>query len=429
MDYPQTLDYLFTRLPMFQRVGAPAFKKDLTNTIRLCEALGNPQHRFASVHIAGTNGKGSVTHMIAAVLQQAGFRTGIYCSPHLKDFRERIKVNGEVADEGFVVDFTERMKPLIEAIEPSFFEITVAMAFDYFARQKVDVAVVETGMGGRFDSTNVLRPVLSVITNIGMDHQQFLGDTLEDIAFEKAGIIKPGTPVVIGETHLETEPVFRDMAFGRQAHLRFADQDMQAEIIGSSLTDTHFRLSENAPFGLESINIDNGAAYQSRNVVTALAALDELSGLGWVVGSEAVRAGLAGFQALTGFRGRWMVLQGEGPIIIADCAHNPDGMVLAMAQMDAIPHHKLHMVIGTVNDKKLKPYLDTMPADAVYYWCAPDIPRALDAKALEKAGSSQGRKGLSYTSVAQALTAAKDAASADDLIYVGGSIFVVAEVA
>ena len=428
MNYSQTLDYLFNRLPMFQRVGAAAFRKDLTNTVLICEALDNPQHKFASIHVAGTNGKGSVTHMMAAVLQKTGFRTGIYCSPHLKDFRERIKVNGEPVSETFVVDFTERIQQLIEHVEPSFFEITVAMAFHYFARQDVDVAVVETGMGGRLDSTNVLRPVLSVITNIGMDHQQFLGDTLADIAFEKAGIIKPGIPVIIGESHPETAPVFRDVAFSRQAPLRFADQEIQADLTKATLIKSHFKLRGRIPFGLDDVGIDNGAAYQARNLVTTLASLDELAGLGWKIPPEAVNAGLEHFQKLTAFRGRWMVLQEDGPTIIADCAHNPDGMVLSMQQIAALPHFRLHLVVGTVNDKKLKPYLDTMPAEAVYYWCAPDIPRALDAEGLAKAGEAQGRHGKAYASVAKALEAAKRAAEADDLIYVGGSIFVVAEV-
>jgi dihydrofolate synthase / folylpolyglutamate synthase len=414
---------------MFQRVGASAFRKDLTNTLRICKALGNPQHKFASVHVAGTNGKGSVTHMIAAVLQKAGLRTGIYCSPHLKDFTERIKVNGEPVGEAFVVDFTERMKQLIESYGPSFFEITVAMAFDYFAHEQVDIAVIETGMGGRLDSTNVLRPMISVITNIGMDHQQFLGDTLAEIAFEKAGIIKPGIPAIIGESHPETAPVFRDVAFSRQAPLRFADQDIRAEITSSSLMESSFKLIGRKPFGLNKVKIDNGAAYQARNLVTTLASLDELAGLGWNIPPEAVKGGLENFQKLTAFRGRWMVLRENGPTIIADCAHNPDGMALSMQQIAALPHRRLHMVVGTVHDKKLKPYLDTMPAEALYYWCAPDIPRALDAEGLAKAAETQGRHGKAYTSVAKAFDAAKQAADPDDLIYVGGSIFVVAEVA
>ncbi len=428
MTYQETLDYLYNALPMFQRVGAVAYKKNLDNIIRLCDFLGNPQHQYETIHIAGTNGKGSVTHMLGAVCTAAGHKTGIYSSPHLKDFRERIKIGAAYVEEDFVVEFTKGIRSQIEQIQPSFFEITVAMAFQYFAEKQVDVAVIETGMGGRLDSTNIVHPLLSVITNIGWDHMQYLGDTLPAIAFEKAGIIKPGVPVVIGETHPETAPVFTDVALSRQSPIIFADQEIHSTVHSLTIDSLSLQVSGNSPYGITDWQIGTGAAYQQRNVITSLMAIQQLVQLGADLPQEAVIDGLRYFQQHTAFLGRWQVLQAANPMILTDCAHNPNGMELVMDQVKQLPYRQLHIVLGTVSDKKLKPYLATLPTDAMYYFCKPDVPRGLDADMLQKTAGNAGLHGETYPSVSEALIAAQSTAQPDDLIYIGGSIFVVAEV-
>lgn len=409
---------------MFQRVGDQAFKKDLTNTLALLDALGDPHKAFKSIHIAGTNGKGSVTHILAAVLQAADYKVACYTSPHYMDFRERIKINGELISEAFVIDFVERIKPLIEKIKPSFFEITVAMAFDYFAKQAIDIAVIETGMGGRFDSTNVLTPLLSIITNISYDHQQFLGDTLEKIAFEKAGIIKPEVPVVIGEYQKETAPVFLDKALSVDANLFYAKElfeiiDFDTNIDGSTFT-THF--------GKRKLHYstDLSGNFQRKNIQTALAALVLLSDA-FEISDEARRKGLENVRLSTYFLGRNMKLQ-DTPLAIADSAHNEAGIQELKDMLAQLSYNKLHFVFGTVSDKDLSKVIPFLPQDATYYFCKANIPRGMDAAKLARDANELGLTGKAYVSVKVAYEQALSHAKVDDLVIVSGSIFVVAEV-
>jgi dihydrofolate synthase/folylpolyglutamate synthase len=424
--YQLTLDYLFEQLPMFQRIGPPAFKKGLDNTLALLEALGNPQQQFLAIHIAGTNGKGSVAHILAAVLQASGYRTGLYISPHYKDFRERIKVNGQYVSKAYVMDFVEHNRALFDRIQPSFFEITVAMAFDYFAQQKIEIAVVETGLGGRLDSTNVLTPVLSVITNISFDHQQFLGDTLPLIAAEKAGIIKPNVPVVIGETHPETKPVFEKKAAAMQAPIVFADEHWQATWKKESLTHSMYDLVYKGQLQYEGLNANLHGQYQSKNLQTVAQAVEALRSM-FHISDENFRDGLFKLKDLTKFMGRWQVI-GTHPAIICDSAHNEGGLKVTLDQVAQYPHENLHIVMGTVSDKDLGAVLELFPKHARYYFCKANIPRGLDAKALQARALQEGLKGRHYVSVKRALQAAKRQAKPKDLIFVTGSIFVVAEV-
>jgi len=426
MTYQQTLDYLYKQLPMYQRVGAAAFKKDLTNITELCATMGQPQERFPSLHIAGTNGKGSTAHMLAAVLQAGGRRVGLYTSPHYRDFRERIKISGEYISEAAVVDFVARSRAAFERSRPSFFEISVAMAFDYFARQAVDVAVIETGLGGRLDSTNVLLPKLSIITNISYDHMQFLGDTLPQIAGEKAGIIKAGVPVVIGETQPETRPVFDARAAAMQAPIIYADQHYRVEKCRDSLTDMTVNVFHEGRPNLRELEVGVAGPYQERNLQTVLQAVEWLPA-GYAVTEAELRRGLADLRALTAFIGRWQVI-GEAPLILCDSAHNEGGLQLVMERLQQLDYPRLHMVIGAVNDKKLDTLLSLMPKAATYYFARPDIPRGLDAAELQGQAAAYGLQGDTYPSVPAALEAAKQAAAPDDLIFIGGSTFVVAEV-
>lgn len=425
MNYQETLHYLFTKLPMFSRIGAAAFKKDLTNTIRLCNALGDPQHKFKSIHIAGTNGKGSTSHMLAAVLQEAGYKTGLYTSPHLKDFRERIKINGVMCDEDFVVGFTERIQPLINEIEPSFFEITVAMAFDYFARHEVDVAVIEVGLGGRFDSTNIITPELSVITNIGWDHMNLLGDTLAKIAFEKAGIIKKNVPVVIGEAIAETRPVFDAAAIDSpivyaEDHLYVTDWTLQNHLltveVAEKKTGTH-----------HSYQIDLPGIYQTKNLLTVLQAAHQLHMMGWRTGTETIRKALPHVKRLTGLHGRWEVIH-EHPVVVLDVGHNIDGMAQINKQIELSTYHRLHIVIGMVKDKEIDPVLGLLPKHATYYFTQAQIPRALGAEDLLAAANKHGLKGNTFKNVNAALQDALSHAHKEDMILVCGSVFLVGEV-
>ncbi len=426
MTYQQTLDYLYGQLPMYQRIGAAAFKKDLTNTLELCRSLGQPQERFPSLHIAGTNGKGSTAHMLAAVLQAGARRVGLYTSPHYRDFRERVKINGEYIPEAAVVDFVARGRAAFERIRPSFFEITVALAFDYFARQEVDVAVIETGLGGRLDSTNVVRPELSIITNISFDHMQFLGDTLPQIAGEKAGIIKAGVPVVIGETQPETHPVFDAKAAEMGAPIVYADRHYRVGKRAESLTAMTVDVRRDGKPYLQALEVGVAGPYQERNLQTVLQAVEWLPPRYAVTEAE-LRRGLAGLRNLTAFIGRWQVI-GEAPLILCDSAHNEGGLQLVMERLRHLDYARLHLVIGAVNDKKLDTLLSLMPPAATYYFARPDIPRGLDAAELQRQAAAYDLQGDTYPSVPAALEAAKRAASPDDLIFVGGSTFVVAEV-
>jgi dihydrofolate synthase/folylpolyglutamate synthase len=427
MNYQQTIDYLFTRLPMFSRIGAAAYKADLHNTITLCASLGDPQNRFKSIHIAGTNGKGSVSHMLAAVLQTAGYKTGLYTSPHLKDFRERIKVNGEMISKNAVVDFTEKIKPLIDEIEPSFFEITVAMAFDYFVKEDIDIAVIETGLGGRLDSTNVVTPEVSIITNIGWDHMNILGDSLEKIAIEKAGIIKPGIPVVIGETIPETKPVFEQIAAERKAPLSFAAEKRQAV---SWHYDHHLltvEVAEQHKTDHDLYTLDLPGIYQRKNLVTVLEACAVLNGKGWRTDHDTVRKAIKQVKKLTGLHGRWETIH-TSPLVILDVAHNVDGMRQLIQQVEITDHHELHLVIGMVKDKQVEEVLQLLPRQAHYYFTKAQIPRALPEQELAKRAAEAGLEGNTYPDVNTAIKAAREKANERDMIIVCGSVFLVGEV-
>ena len=426
MTYKETLDYLYSQLPMYSRIGAPAYKPDLTNTIKLCAAIGNPYEKFRSIHIAGTNGKGSTSHMLAAILQTAGYKTGLYTSPHLKDFRERIRINGEMIPEQTVGDFVEHNKNEFEKIQPSFFEMTVALAFDYFAKEKVDIAVIETGLGGRLDSTNVITPVLSIITNISFDHKDMLGDTLEKIAGEKAGIIKKNIPVVIGESHPETKMVFLDKAKEMNAPIFFADENYkikESKPVGDKLHVTIFKGLQ--PF-LYDLVLDLPGLYQEKNICTVLQAVEELRKLHISISKQTIRKAVKKVKTLTGLRGRWDVLS-QHPLIIADVGHNEGGFKEIFEQLRRQKFTHLHFVIGFVKEKNLDEILPLFPKDASYYLCCPDIPRGLDVNSLKEKTDRFFLKSSTFSSVKLALEGAKNEALPDDLIYIGGSTFVVAE--
>jgi dihydrofolate synthase / folylpolyglutamate synthase len=427
MNYAETIDYLYTKLPMFTRIGARAIRPDLRNTLVLCKHLHNPQQRFRSIHIAGTNGKGSTSHMLAAILQKAGYKTGLYTSPHLKDFRERIRINGEMISEDAVIDFVEQNKTLFESVEPSFFEMTVALAFEYFWKQKVDVAIIETGLGGRLDSTNVITPRLSVITNISYDHTDLLGDTLAKIAFEKAGIIKPEIPVVIGETNHETNFVFIEKAKEENSPILFANEiynTVRYDLNESSLIlSVENRLEKRT----ELYETDLTGIYQTKNICTVLASVYELNNSGFQIDESDIREGLKNVKSLTGLRGRWEILS-KAPLIIADVAHNEGGLKIAIEQLKEYPCKRLHFVIGFVKDKSLEKILPLFPKDAFYYFCKPDLPRGLEVDVLENLAAEYDLFGKRFSSVKDAFENAKEIANADDIIYVGGSTFVVAEI-
>jgi dihydrofolate synthase/folylpolyglutamate synthase len=424
MNYQETLDYLYGMLPMYQRIGQAAFKKDLGNTIKLCQALENPQHKFKSVHIAGTNGKGSSAHAIAAVLQAAGYKTGLYTSPHLKNFTERIRVNGQEIPPQEIVAWVAENKALIEEVKPSFFELTVALAFHYFARQQVDVAVIEVGMGGRLDSTNVIKPEVSLITNIGLDHTAILGDTLPAIAAEKAGIIKKGVPVVIGEKQDETSPVFEQKALLEQAPLLYAADEFQLE----KESPTGIRIRHKAMPFLEKLTPDIAAAYFLQNIPGILASLQLLQEKGFKsINKESIKTGLENVKALTGLKGRWQVID-EDPHVIADVSHNPDGIRQLLRQLQAADYQQLFMIIGTVNDKDINTVLSLLPKKAFYYFCQADIPRALAAENLQEQAKPHGLNGKVVHNVNIALKDARSRATENDLILITGSTFVVAEI-
>lgn len=426
-DYQQTIDYLFHRLPMFSRLGAAAFKADLTNTIKLCEAVGNPHLQFKSVHVAGTNGKGSTSHMLASIMQAAGYKTGLYTSPHLKDFRERIKVNGEMVEEDFVIQFTEQIKPLIEAIEPSFFEITVAMAFSWFALQKVDIAIVEVGLGGRLDSTNIITPQLSVITNISYDHMNLLGDTLEKIASEKAGIIKANVPVVVGETLPETKPVFVEKANQLNAPIYFAteakwaaDWKQTPHYLQVNIADK--RTDERKKYSLELTGL-----YQIKNLLTVLECIDILNKNEWKIEEMHIEHALKNVRKLTGLHGRWEVIY-QSPFTVLDVGHNEDGMKQITSQLEHYDFKKLHIVIGMVKDKDISGVLRLLPEYATYYFTKAQIPRALPENELAEKALKFNLNGNTFATVNEALQQAINHAHKEDMILVCGSVFVVGEV-
>ncbi|TWJ04382.1 dihydrofolate synthase/folylpolyglutamate synthase [Mucilaginibacter frigoritolerans] len=437
MNYQETIQYLFSQLPLFTRDGASAYKADLTNTLALCALLDNPQHKFKSVHIGGTNGKGSTSHMLAAVLQTAGYKTGLYTSPHLKDFRERIRINGAMISEQSVIDFVAAHRADFEDIKPSFFEMTVALAFDIFAKEKVDIAIVEVGLGGRLDSTNIITPLLSVITNIGWDHMNILGNTLPLIASEKAGIIKPGIPVIIGENQPEVSSVFIEKAKKENSRISFAS-DGKSEVrswksgVGSlesenrnpnELLDIKVTQSESKSIDL---SLDLTGTYQLKNIKTVLAAVDELRLQGFKITDEHLKTALSQVKTLTGLHGRWEVLNKQ-PLTICDTGHNPEGIKEVLQNITSVKYTHLHFVLGVVNDKDISKILAMLPQKATYYFCKPDIPRGLDAENLKETAEGFNLHGQTYTSVKIALQAAQKAAAGNDLVFVGGSTFVVAE--
>jgi dihydrofolate synthase / folylpolyglutamate synthase len=436
MTYQQTIDYLYQQLPMFTRVGASAFKKDLTNTIALCDALGNPQNGFPTIHVAGTNGKGSTSHLIAAVLQSLGLKVGLYVSPHYKDFRERIKVNGQFVTKQYVKQFVAKNQTLFEDIQPSFFEMTVAMAFDYFNTEGVDIAVIEVGLGGRLDSTNIISPLVSVITNISFDHTDMLGNTLPLIAAEKAGIIKPKIPVIIGEEQAETTPIFMEKAREYDAPIYWASQNFDVQITYADMDATVFDIKKSKSRGGEQqqVKVNLNGAYQSKNVATVLQTIEVLKELPFFAkytdgGSwaNATKQGFEHLKSLTQFIGRWQIINRE-PVVLCDSAHNEGGLSLAMSQLKVLTFNQLHVVVGMVKDKDISKMLSLFPKQATYYFCKANIPRGMAAEELKEKAKDFGLIGKAYPSVKRALAAAKRRAAADDLIYVGGSTFIVAEV-
>lgn len=427
MDYRQTLEYLYEKLPMFQRMGSAAIKKDLTNTIAFCAHLGHPEHNFKSIHIAGTNGKGSVSHFLASILQEAGYKTGLYTSPHLIDFRERIRVNGEMISEEEVVNFVEEQKVNISNIAPSFFELTVAMAFNHFSKKNVDVAIIETGLGGRLDSTNVIKPQLSIITNISYDHQNMLGNTLAEIAFEKAGIIKEKTPVVVGSWHKETAGVFKEVAKEKKASLSFVRN--RIKLLEKKNTERGLVLDYLLLKDKQKIEVTSPLAgdYQVENLATVIYSVVELRKMGYEISDDVLKRGILKVKKNTGFKGRWEVL-GKDPLIVVDVAHNEAGLRFVLDQIHKLKYKKLHFIYGMVNDKDINKALNRLPKEAHFYFCKPDIPRGLDVQELKKKASEIGLNGNTFSSVAEAFNAAKKQADAEDLILVAGSIFVAAEV-
>lgn len=412
-SYQETLDYMFYQLPMYQRVGTTAFKKNLDNIIALCEHLGNPHTKFKSIHIGGTNGKGSSSHMLAAILQTEGYKTGLYTSPHLKNFTERIRVNGSEIHQEAVVDFIDRCQDVIEQISPSFFEITVAMAFDYFAQQQVDYAVVEVGLGGRLDSTNILSPEACLITNISFDHQEILGDTLAKIAYEKAGIFKANTPAIISEKHPETAPVFQAESQLKNAPLSFAGNQF-------SIQNQHvFR--ENQTY-ISDLSPALKGEHQEKNILGVIQIADQLQ-----ISKKSIQHGIEHATELTGLKGRWQQL-GTQPLTLCDVGHNEAGVQMILQQIRAQEFNQLHMVWGMVKGKAHEKILNMLPKEATYYFCQPQVPRGLDVTALHQAAQEAGLKGQAYASVKEAIEEAQQHTQSDDLIFIGGSTFVIAEI-
>ena len=428
MNYQETLQYLYSQLPMFSRIGAAAYKKDIHNTVALCNALGNPQNQFKSIHIAGTNGKGSTSHMLAAALQQQGYKTGLYTSPHLKDFGERIRINGAMIDPEFVIQFTEKTKALCKSIQPSFFELTVAMAFEYFAVQKVDIAVIETGLGGRLDSTNIINPILSIITNIGFDHTQFLGNTLEAIAFEKAGIIKQHTPVVIGEVIPETKKVFEEKANFTNSSILFSEDCYDISVKDHRNNQMVCEVLNKTTQEFNVLITDLNGLYQTKNLKTLLTSIDVLNKNGITIKEENVATALANVKKLTGLRGRWDIISNE-PTIILDVAHNKDGIQTLLHQLNSnYLNSKFHFVLGFVNDKDIDSILDLLPKAASYYFTNAHIERALPHEKLRLLAKEKNLSGDSFDDINQAIVNAINNAQKNDVIIACGSFFTLAEI-
>lgn len=419
--YQDTLDYLYAKLPMYNRIGAAAIKNNLDNTLAICSFLGNPEKKYPCIHIAGTNGKGSSSHMLASIFQAAGYKTGLYTSPHLYDFRERIKVNGQMCPEEFVTSFTNKVKPIIESVEPSFFEITVGMAFDYFEQEHCDIAIIETGLGGRLDSTNVIHPILSLITNIGWDHMALLGNTLPAIASEKAGIIKKDTPIVISEVIDETRSVFMQTAANLNAPIYFAESFLQFKSFTNHWSTAHFEYDTIA------VDCDLPGKYQYKNIRGVLQCIHLLKAMGWKLEDDSIQKGLTQIKASTGLMGRWECLQ-ESPRLFLDVAHNEHGMHALLEQLATLEYHQLHIITGMVKDKDVDTVLGLLPKDAVYYFSNAHIPRAMPAEEVAEKAKAIGIIGSVFENVNEAIAAANKNAHPNDLIIVMGSIFLVAEV-
>ena len=422
MSYKQTLDYLYVQTPTYQKVGSSAYKPGLDNSLKLDAYFGQPHKKYKTIHVAGTNGKGSVSHTLAAILQQSGYKVGLYTSPHLIDFRERIRVNGVMISEQYVVDFVAKHREAFEPIEPSFFELTMEMAFCYFADEKVDIAVIEVGLGGRLDSTNIISPDLCVITNIGLDHTQYLGNTLPEIAAEKAGIIKPNTPVVIGESNDETHPVFEAKSQKENAPIVFAEESMNE--MQSEKTSEGWEYSTPKYSCLKG---ELGGYAQAKNARTVLAVVDELKKLNYRISDNAVYDGFAHVAEITGLMGRWQMLQSEKPKIVCDTGHNAHGIRYIVEQLKNESYNRLHVVFGMVNDKDIDAVLHLLPKNAVYYFTKASVARAMDEKLLAEQASSFGLRGNIFPTVAEAILSAKKNADENDFIFIGGSSFVVAD--
>ncbi len=428
MLYNEVLNFLFSQLPMYQRAGAVAYKANLDNTLKLDKYFDHPHSSYKTVHVAGTNGKGSVSHMLASVLQASGLKVGLYTSPHLKDFRERMKVNGACISESDVINFVEKHKEIIEEVKPSFFEMTVAMAFHYFEKQKVDVAIIEVGLGGRLDSTNIISPECSVITNIGLDHTALLGNTISEIAGEKAGVIKYKTPIVIGETDNTTKLIFDKVSDEQLAPIFYADDACDVPVAMNGIDATQIlQVYEGAALKYADLKIDLLGRYQLKNIKTVLKTIEVLNNRGFEISKEHLYDGLRNVTSKTGLMGRWHILD-VNPAVICDTGHNVEGVRELVKQIAQTPYDKLHVVWGMVNDKDISKVLELLPKDAQYYFARPNIPRGLDADELKKQALKTGLIGENYNSVTEALKKAKKNSRCNDLIFIGGSTFVVAEV-
>lgn len=427
MTYKNTIEYLYSTLPMFTKVGSSAIKPGLKNIEHFCEKLGHPENTFKTIHVGGTNGKGSSSHMLASIFQSAGYKTGLYTSPHLLDFRERIRVNGEMIPETEVINFVEKNKTYINTLQPSFFETTVAMAFNYFAEEKVDIAIIEVGLGGRLDSTNIITPEISLITNISLDHTAILGNSIAAIATEKAGIIKPNQPVIIGEFNPESAPIFIKKAVENNSNILFADQTLTAEI--SSIEENHLLLNifSNQELMFTNLKLDLKGSYQQKNIKGVLTTIIELNKQGWKISEAAIKNGLANVKKQTGLAGRWQQLK-QQPLVFCDTGHNEAGIEEVLKNIQNTPHKHLHMVFGMVKDKDISKVLSMLPTKATYYFCAPSFERGLPPIELKSQALNFGLNGATYSSVKNAYEAAIKIAENDDLIFIGGSTFVVAEI-
>jgi len=428
MNYTETIKWLFNQLPMYQRQGKAAYKANLDNTLDLDKYFGHPHKNFKTIHVAGTNGKGSVSHMLASVLQESGYKVGLYTSPHLKDFRERIKINGQMITEDFVVQFISNQQKKFKEMKPSFFEMTVAMAFEYFSAEQIDIAVVEVGMGGRLDSTNIINPELSIITNIGLDHTSFLGNSLEEIATEKAGIIKKHTHLVVGQTQVETQAVFNKHASENSSEITYADKQFNIDYSMLSTDNKQvFNVKRGDQIIYENLKLDLLGHYQRKNILPVLTAIELLIKKSFSISQKSIYSGLENVIKNTGLLGRWQILESK-PLMVCDTGHNQDGILYVIEQIRQTPYEKLHMIFGVVDDKNIEIILGMLPKDAKYYFTKANIPRALNQNILKEKAINYQLEGNSYETVQEALKKAKKNASLNDLIFIGGSTFVVAEV-